>query len=128
VSDPFDAGEAVEALGYDFTTAKSYEGPEPGKGEIPEPTDKRLRDFGAAIKKEAGTKSTGQAVTVFQALAPEKLEAAATGLCQTLSDLCGGHPSVEELKGLPPRLRRKFLLYMIQALFNPKAQESGTGL
>ena len=120
----FDAGSAVEALEYDFTTCAIDGKPCLGQGTIPEMTDKQLRDFGKAtlrvMKKLGGDANATSPKTLFASLAPENLEVALDDMTAMVATFCQGHPSEDELKALPFRVRQAFFGWLFGELFSPK--------
>ena len=129
MSKGFDAGKAVEALEYDFTTCIVDGAPCAGKGTIPEFTDKQLREFGkrsAEAAERLGGKPGGKPEDLSDAINSGALDAAIDEMTNMVAEFCQQSPSAEELHQLPFRVRQAFYAWLFGELFDPKASPSGT--
>lgn len=131
----FDAGSVAEPLDYDFTTVRGFKDKR-AKGTIPEPTDDQIADFIGAIRdmmKEAGSIAGAGQIDVtnpstffnqLDAYDPEKFRGVFHGMTKAYSELCSGHPSVEQIAALPLRIRLRFFAWVQEEVVSP---EVGTG-
>jgi type I site-specific restriction endonuclease len=126
---------AVESLDYDFTgfpQDKDNSKNCTGKGTIPEPTQKHLKDYAEAMKnlyavdtteelteKVAAQKAEGGEDPAAQQKTIEKIAALTSALCQN-------SPKKAELMQLPPRIRTAFLKWIYQELANPEVSSAGS--
>jgi hypothetical protein len=115
----FDASNAVEALDWDFAPHVQ------ASGTVPEPSDRILRGFQAAMTRNltdlgvdrAQLGSPQQLVAALADVDEKKLEKAADKVNKALADLCQGSPSLEQLEQLPPRVRNAFMGWLTGLLF-----------
>ncbi len=129
----FDAGTAVEQLEYDFLAHPQYDGTLPGKGRIPEFTDKQLREFAKALTALEGPTNEIDPETpkgqrkLSEMMADgsfaDKIEATA----KIIAAFCKDSPSEAEIMGLPVPTRRAFFNWLMEELFNPKAKTPDSG-
>lgn len=129
----FDAGDAVEALDWDFTKAGVK-----AKGTIPEPSDVAIGAFLDGLKTlYSETRKLVQAGEQADATPGEMLDALAAvtgdmfveqmkGIATLYAALCSGKPSEPELLALPLRVRAKFYGWVMSEVVNPEA-ETGAG-
>jgi hypothetical protein len=124
----FDAGQLAESLEFDFRGAGVD-----AHGTIPEPSDKQigtyLDEVATAFKKigeVAGLANlnTGDPQAMLAAL--EKIDA--TQFVAVLDDiskaaakLCGGTPSLVQIRALPLRVRQHFFRYLQEEIVRPEA-------
>lgn len=116
----FDAGD-VEALSYDF---RDY-GP---KGVTPEPTTDQIRHFRKRVLATFNSLKTdgddtelgGDNLAVrFLSLPPEQRDEVNDDLVDAVAELCAGHPTLEEIRALPARIRSGFVGSIFEAFADP---------
>ena len=103
--------DAVERLDFDFSAFPRGDG-QPGnctgKGYIPEPSEARLMGFQKAL------------MAIGDAEDDESVESALPQVRQALAEFCQGHPTLEEIEQLPPRVLAAFVRWL-RDQFGPKA-------
>jgi hypothetical protein len=107
----FVASEQVDDLTYDFSPF----GP---RGEIPEPSSAQIQSFRNAVASmytemipdgDADQPATGAELrTLINDFIGRDQTEMLEKLLQSVSDVCSGHPSFDELQGLPYRHQQAF--------------------
>jgi hypothetical protein len=135
----FDAGNAVEALDWDFSTLKNPATGKPyvnARGSIPEPSDVMIGEFLDGLKKlyqearelvEAGENADatpGEMLEALNSLTGAMFVDQMASIAGLFDGLCSGKPGREQLLALPLRARSKFYGYVQNEVVNP---EAGTG-
>lgn len=122
----FVAADAVQPLEFDLA-------PYGPKGCVPEPSDKQLIGFQRAMQKSLANRGievdTSNPAAAMQAIARLDVEDQTQFLDDQLlefAELCGGQPSLEELQGLPIRIRNAFLGWLMGQFNDPGTSPSGT--
>jgi hypothetical protein len=111
----------VEGVEYDF---EQYGGK--GKGTIPEPSDadvERFQERMLAFTEETGIRGLDDLIKKLSGMEPDERKSYArdqeTRAYEMYAEFCKNSPSVEEIKSVPPRIRRAFFHYVQQEFFNP---------
>lgn len=124
----FDAGALASQLEFDFTGAGVD-----AKGIIPEPSDKLigeyLDDIVESFQKLAKLGDLAsldptdpQALTAaMQAINGKEFVAALDDVAKAAAKLCGGTPSLAQIRKLPLRIRQHFFAYLQREVVNPEA-------
>jgi hypothetical protein len=129
----FNAGAVSEPLEYDFSEAGV-----PARGVIKEPKDKAIAEYLAdlqramsnlnkAISLPEGT-DTSNPVAVMEALdrlSPDDFVKTIDEIAKAAAKLCGGQPTLIEIRALPLRVRREFFAWLQQEVVNPEAGSGG---
>ena len=127
----FDAGALAEALEFDFRGA----GVE-AHGTIPEPTDARIGTYLDEVKGAfaklgdfAGLANINPEDPAAMMAALEKIDAGQfisvlDDVSKAAAKLCGGTPTLAQIRSLPLRVRQHFFNYLYSEIVNP---EGGPG-
>lgn len=129
----FDAGKAVEALEYDFTTVPGGK----GKGTVPEPSTKDMEKFQKAFSRinrdavavsdevEKALKDGGNLTEEAEEAFEKRSEELAAELDKAVAKLCSDSPSVDEMSSLPFRHKQAFATWLLGE-FSPEAGKPAT--
>ena len=129
----FDAGSFAEDLEYDFTKA----GVPGAAGTIPEPTDKQIGQWLTDVQAAATKLRTAAGITeidpdnpvallaAMEAINADQFVAVLDDLSKAAAALCGGKPSVTQIRRLPLRVRQHFFAYLQTEVVNPEAGPGG---
>lgn len=128
----FDAGKYAEALDFDFRKAGVD-----AHGTIPEPTDTMIGAYLEAVKKaftglaplrdiEAGKMSEAAMLQALEKVDADEFVRVMDELSQAAAALCGGTPTLEQIRRLPLRVRQHFFYYLQSEVANPEV-EPGDG-
>lgn len=133
----FDAGGAVSALEFNFTTAKGADGnPCKGKGVVPEPSQdlidevfEDLRGLMASVGLKSESVGGDATVEVVKTLteAPEGvMKSISSGMLDTVAKLTQGQPSREEIAALSSRHRQAFYGWLLGHFGDPQRSKDAT--
>lgn len=140
----FDAAKAVDPVEWDFTAYGGGSGvtPEPSRGQIIqfEKEMKRLSKSIRAIQRKADAlekKAKDENLPpeeldkMIDALEDEvsidQMDAYEDAVTEAIAELCGGSPSVEDMNGLPFRIKEEFAKFVIQEFRpSPESQRPGS--
>jgi hypothetical protein len=133
----FDAGQAIPALDFDFTTLKGPDGkPYEGKGTIPEPPQElidevmdELRQLVASLGIDPEILMSNDPAKVVSALAgagEEALERISSAQLDVITKLCQGTPTREQIEALPARPRQAFYGWLLGQFANPQNSNGAT--
>lgn len=124
----FDAGLVADPLDYDFTRAGVN-----AKGTIKEPTDKAIGKYLNDVKTvmtelskimgytDVDTEDPAALIEALDQLDPEVFVKQIDGMAKAAADLCGGHPTLTEIRALPLRVRKHFFVWLQNEVVNPEA-------
>lgn len=124
----FDAGALASQLEFDFTAAGVD-----AKGVIPEPSDKMigqyLDDIVESFQKLAKLGDLASLdptqpealAAAMQAINGKEFIAALDEVAKAAAKLCGGTPSLSQIRALPLRVRQHFFAYLQREVVNPEA-------
>lgn len=132
----FDAGKAVIALDYDFSTVKvadesAAEILKEAKGTIPEPSQDALEAFQERLRSrivDGGLEeiaalgddpSTADVVSAISGLPEGALGEMMNDTLDAVADLCAGSPTREQINVLPARIRLAFIGWLTESLVGP---------
>lgn len=136
----FDAGEAVTSLDWDFTKFNA------GKGTTAEPSTqavelfhKKYVAFARAVNNEFGTPhpereedspepmSFKAALEAISSIDISSLTEETDGIfLEMVAEVCGGSPSLEQLRKLPIRVQTAFCGWIVAQLLDPNVYASGS--
>ena len=107
-------------------------------GVITEPNDKQIAAYLAGVQKLvrdfrgklpdamiAGSGDVGAMLTAVEALDPKVAVKFNEELAALAAALCSGEPTKDDILGLPPRVRGKFLAWLGGEVMNPEAASGG---
>ena len=124
----FDAGSLAEALEFDFTGAGVN-----AKGTIPEPSDEKIGQYLDEVAKAFGRirETSGLAdidpndpaamLAALEKIDAEEFIKVLDEVAAAAGRLCGGTPSVAQIRKLPLRVRQHFFAYLQREIVNPEA-------
>jgi hypothetical protein len=125
----FDAGTAVEAMDFDFTTIPGGK----GKGVVPEPSTTDMKVFQKAFSKvmregeklnEASKDPAKLSEEEFELLQKQG-EEIGEQLDAAIAKLCKNKPTAEQVATLPFRHKTAFSKWLMEQ-FNPEKGEAAT--
>lgn len=128
----FEVAGLAEPLEYDFTAAGVD-----AKGTIPEPSDamigKYLSDVKAAFMKlgqvanfaALDTEDPAAMMKALENVDPAEFVSVLDEVSKAAASLCGGKPSLAQIRKLPLRVRRHFFAYLQEEIVNPEAAPGG---
>lgn len=125
----FDAGTAVEAMDFDFTTIPGGK----GKGVVPEPSTTDMKVFQKAFAKiirsgeklNAETKDPAKLSEEEFELLQKQGEELNESLDAAIAKLCKNKPSAEQVATLPFRHKTAFSKWLMEQ-FNPEKEAAAT--
>lgn len=126
---------SIETLEYDFTAVPSNSGDGrcKGFGIIPEPSDADLQAFLETQQKIAEKYGFGDMDALTRKLkevgedgAQEMMQEATDEMIDAYVALGKGHPTKQEIKELPPRVRNEFFKWMQGQFIDPNAVSAAT--
>lgn len=124
----FNAGQVVESLDFDFRPYVN------AHGTIAEPTDDQVRKMNLALR-DATLAVTGQDVDpedraamarAFGKLTDEQLRAMEAANVAAIAIVTGTAPAAGDLDGLPFRIKREFIKWLIRELNDPEGSATAT--
>jgi hypothetical protein len=139
----FDAGKAVEALEWDFSTVPVSDEQakailKDAKGIVPEPTQDALERFQEHLRSTVVDNNLEDMVSLGDDAPPEQVIAAMSSLPEgalqkvmqgtndAIKELCAGSPSAEQIDALPARVRLAFVGWLTQSLVGPTRPTSAS--
>ena len=126
MSTAFNLADELDELRYDFRTEHNKRAPH---GVIPEPSTEQLDKFtntirllnlAAAIEGDE-LKGLSNSDLMARLTAAEDNKDSMEPLIVAVSEVCSGHPSVEDIKSLPFRAQRAFFGWITGVLLDPKS-------
>ena len=124
----FDAGKVVEALDWDLRPYVD------AHGTVPEPTDDEIRTMNdrlreitvATVGADFDPTDRTAALKAFASLTAEDVEKFADAQLDAVVVVTKDSPSRETLAGTPPRIRMKFIKWLMQELNDPEGLATAT--